>query len=51
VIAAGVETESQLALMRSLQCDEVQGYLLGEPVDADRFAAWLDRGLAARPHA
>lgn len=51
VIAAGVETEAQLALMRSLQCDEVQGYLLGEPVDGDRFAAWLDRGLAARPHA
>jgi diguanylate cyclase (GGDEF)-like protein len=48
VIAAGVETEAQLALMRSLQCDEVQGYLLGEPVDAERFSAWLDRDASAR---
>ncbi|MFN9806292.1 MAG: EAL domain-containing protein, partial [Betaproteobacteria bacterium] len=48
VIAAGVETEAQLSLMRSLQCDEVQGYLLGEPVDAERFSAWLDRDASAR---
>lgn len=47
VVAAGVETEAQLALMRSLRCDEVQGYLLGGPVDADCFAAWLDRAARA----
>ena len=49
MVAAGVETEAQLALMRSLQCDEVQGYLLGEPVDGERFAAWLDRDAPMRP--
>jgi diguanylate cyclase (GGDEF)-like protein len=48
VVAAGVETEAQLALIRALHCDEVQGYLLGEPVDADRFAAWLDAGASVR---
>ncbi len=32
VTAEGVETESQLAVLRSLDCDEIQGYLLSRPV-------------------
>jgi diguanylate cyclase (GGDEF)-like protein/PAS domain S-box-containing protein len=32
VVAQGVETEDQLALLRSLHCDEVQGYLWSPPV-------------------
>ncbi len=31
VIAEGVETPSQLALLRRLGCDQMQGYLLGRP--------------------
>lgn len=31
VIAEGVETEEQLALLRELKCDQVQGYLTGRP--------------------
>lgn len=31
VLAEGVETEAQLALMRSIGCDAVQGYLIGRP--------------------
>ncbi len=31
VIAEGVETEAQLALMREMGCGQVQGYLLGRP--------------------
>ena len=34
VVTEGVETESQLDLMRSLGCDEVQGFLLGRPESA-----------------
>jgi EAL domain-containing protein (putative c-di-GMP-specific phosphodiesterase class I) len=34
VVTEGVETPSQLALLRDLGCDEVQGFLLGEPVPA-----------------
>ena len=33
-----VETEAQLAHLRHDGCDEVQGYLYGEPVPADEFA-------------
>ncbi|WP_205910823.1 sensor domain-containing protein [Paroceanicella profunda] len=31
VLAEGVETRSQLAILRTEDCDEVQGYLLGRP--------------------
>jgi len=34
VVAEGVETQAQLALLGDLGCDEVQGFLLGRPVPA-----------------
>lgn len=37
VIAEGVEDTEQLSLCRSIGCDEVQGYLTGKPMAADRF--------------
>jgi diguanylate cyclase (GGDEF)-like protein len=37
VVAEGVETEDQLARLRDLQCDAVQGYLLSPPVDAEHI--------------
>jgi EAL domain-containing protein (putative c-di-GMP-specific phosphodiesterase class I) len=35
VVTEGVETEQQLEILRSLGCDEAQGYLLGRPESAD----------------
>ena len=43
VIAEGVETEAHLTLLQKQGCDEVQGYLLGRPVPADRFVEHLTR--------
>jgi diguanylate cyclase (GGDEF)-like protein len=43
VIAEGVETEAHLSLLQKQGCDEVQGYLVGRPVAAERFEEHLAR--------
>ncbi|GHB11624.1 hypothetical protein GCM10007159_37310 [Modicisalibacter luteus] len=37
VNAEGIETMDQLEALRSLECDEVQGYMLGRPVPEDQL--------------
>jgi diguanylate cyclase (GGDEF)-like protein/PAS domain S-box-containing protein len=44
VVAEGVEDADTLAELRRLQCDEVQGYLIGPPMTAGAFADWLQQG-------
>lgn len=39
--AEGVETAEQLALVRALGCDAIQGFLLGRPVPAAQIGAWM----------
>ena len=46
VLAEGVENGVQLAVLRSLGCDEAQGYFLGRPLPAAQIAARL--GFAPR---
>lgn len=47
VVAEGVETPGQRQHLRRLGCDLYQGYLMGEPVEADLlFAARVDRQFA-----
>ena len=41
VVAEGVETREQLAMLTELQCDLAQGYLFSRPVDADKFETYL----------
>ncbi len=41
-IAEGVETEEQLAALRSLECDQVQGFLFSRPVEIASFEQFLD---------
>jgi diguanylate cyclase (GGDEF)-like protein/PAS domain S-box-containing protein len=38
-VAEGVETEEQLARLRRLECDAVQGFLLGRPAPGDEVQA------------
>lgn len=39
VVAEGVETEEQLKLLRTLGCQQIQGYLIGKPMPAGHYAA------------
>ncbi len=41
VVAEGVETEAELAMVRECGCDESQGYLHSRPVPAERFTTCL----------
>ncbi|MGD0484151.1 MAG: EAL domain-containing protein [Gemmatimonadales bacterium] len=41
VIAEGVETPEQLAMLRDLRCGQVQGYLFSRPVAADEMPGLL----------
>jgi diguanylate cyclase (GGDEF)-like protein/PAS domain S-box-containing protein len=41
VVAEGVETEGQLAFLRDMGCDKIQGYLFSRPVPADDLATLL----------
>lgn len=51
VTAEGVEQPRQLQYLRSIGCDQYQGYLCSPPVDADAFAALVARIAAAAPDA
>jgi EAL domain-containing protein (putative c-di-GMP-specific phosphodiesterase class I) len=39
VTAEGIETQEHLSLLRSVLCDEGQGYFLSRPLDTDGFSA------------
>nr|WP_175798654.1 EAL domain-containing protein [Burkholderia anthina] len=43
VVAEGVETASQLEQLKILMCDEVQGFLLGHPLEAEAFGKLLQK--------
>ena len=52
VVAEGVETDEQQALLKRLGCDHAQGYFFSRPVPADRLAALLataQAGAAGEP--
>jgi EAL domain-containing protein (putative c-di-GMP-specific phosphodiesterase class I) len=41
VTAEGIENEAQLDLLRSLDCDEIQGFFLGYPMSARAIADYI----------
>jgi diguanylate cyclase (GGDEF)-like protein/PAS domain S-box-containing protein len=44
VVAEGVETRGQLAVLRRLGCEEMQGYLFSRPLPGDEVLALLQTG-------
>ena len=36
-VAEGIETQEQLAFLRSIPCDQVQGYIFSKPVPVEEF--------------
>ena len=46
VVAEGVETEEQLRMLRSLECDRVQGFLFSRPLPAAQVTAFLQNETA-----
>ena len=51
VTAEGIETAEQAEILKSLGCQQGQGYYFGRPVPADEFTRWLVEppGLGLRP--
>jgi EAL domain-containing protein (putative c-di-GMP-specific phosphodiesterase class I) len=48
VVAEGVETQEELAFLRTHRCDEAQGYYFSRPVAPLQFAGLLGTGIAAQ---
>ena len=42
IIAEGVETDQQYAIVRRLGCDLVQGYFIAKPMPADQLLIWIN---------
>lgn len=45
VICEGVETESQTLFLKNAQCDQIQGYYYGKPMDEDSFNKFAEKLL------
>jgi diguanylate cyclase (GGDEF)-like protein/PAS domain S-box-containing protein len=48
VVAEGVETEEQMRMLRSQQCDIMQGYLVSRPLPGEEMTEMLSRLAQAR---
>jgi diguanylate cyclase (GGDEF)-like protein len=44
VVAEGVETEGQAAVLRGKRCDKLQGYLFARPMPAEELTRWAMGG-------
>jgi diguanylate cyclase (GGDEF)-like protein len=50
IVAEGVETREQLATLREIGCDRLQGFLIGRPLAAEQLPVWYAaRQTARRP--
>lgn len=45
VVSEGIETKEQLAFLRELGCDEIQGYLISKPIAHDKVHAFFNKKI------
>ncbi|MGE0253317.1 MAG: EAL domain-containing protein [Alphaproteobacteria bacterium] len=50
MVAEGIETDAQLGMLRSMGCDEGQGFLLSRPLVADAVPGFIATGAAELRH-
>ena len=43
VVAEGVESAEEAAMLQAAQCDELQGYLFGRPMPPEEIPDWIER--------
>ncbi|MNH30155.1 Oxygen sensor protein DosP [compost metagenome] len=48
VVAEGVESPEQMALLREFGCDQVQGFLVSKPLPVDELVEYLSRSTPAQ---
>jgi EAL domain-containing protein (putative c-di-GMP-specific phosphodiesterase class I) len=46
-VAEGVETEAQMKILESLECDLVQGFLISEPLPVHSVPLFMEGGNRA----
>ena len=50
-IAEGIETIPQVELLKSMECDAIQGYVFSKPVPVDQFETLVQMCIRDRSHA
>ncbi|MDX2424616.1 MAG: EAL domain-containing protein, partial [Amphritea sp.] len=48
VVAEGIETETQLNILKGMNCDQLQGFLLARPMPPDAFRNWYHHQINNR---
>lgn len=44
-VAEGVESAADLSMLRELNCDEAQGYLIARPMPSEELGAWIEHRM------
>jgi sensor c-di-GMP phosphodiesterase-like protein len=46
ILAEGVETQEQLDFLREHGCEEVQGFIVSQPLPPEQFIKFVDKHIA-----
>ena len=49
VITEGVETTEELAMLKRIKCDAIQGYLYSRPIPVEDYRVFLENAFKKTP--